>query len=664
MKSKMCAFMAIVLMGAMAPVWAEVVTDGLVVYYRADNADGAGNPGSGKLATWTDLALEFGEANNGKLNNFKYRPGCSWVENTDQPKDSPFRFGLEFEAPNYPLRPMARDGAYVSINPVSLLDEDSFTYELWLRVNKPEEARGRICFNLIGEFLAGRRELKNTLAGSLWGNLGLGHHPPKGRGHNRPLNMSVSTSGEGFWTLGEFVQIVVTKNGNNVWYYRNGGDDPGEAVCTEWDVKYEGAVPEHQWIGTRYILDRYKYGAFNGQMSIVRIYNRPLTAKEVAGNYAAKLSKPAPQQGQLTMKPAADSFTIRADAGPKNQTISLPAGKTAPAGGAPVTIRYNESVVRVYSDAGAAKPVASGGTVKIAQGKSAVTVYVKAHSEGSSDIRSWTLGIFGAKAKYKVAIVPVPRPKGIATDGLVVAYRAGDADGAGNPGTGDRKTWTDLAMKDGVRNDGRLFHFKFQKGSGWVENTDQPKNSPFRYGLEFEATTHYNGDYVNISPLAPVKADSLTYEFWLKPDKESYTQMMTLIGQYAGNTGNNVLGTSVAGWVLSAQPRKDGGTSWSGPDSFRPIGKYVQLVVTKKGKDLWFYVNGADTPAKTAHVVQTDTHAAPAPNRQCLGMYWASDGRLLNAFTGQMSIVRVYKRPLSAQEVAGNYAAEMGKASP
>ena len=65
-KSKMCVFVAVLLMAATPHAWAEVASDGLVVYYRADNADGAGNPGSGELATWTDLALEFGEANNGK----------------------------------------------------------------------------------------------------------------------------------------------------------------------------------------------------------------------------------------------------------------------------------------------------------------------------------------------------------------------------------------------------------------------------------------------------------------------------------------------------------------------------------------------------------------------------------------------------------------------
>ena len=68
---------------------------------------------------------------------------------------------------------------------------------------------------------------------------------------------------------------------------------------------------------------------FKGMLDEVRIYNRALTAKEVAGNYAAKMGSPAPK-GRLTMKPAADSFTIRADAGPKIQTISLPVGRTPP----------------------------------------------------------------------------------------------------------------------------------------------------------------------------------------------------------------------------------------------------------------------------------------------------------------------------------------------
>jgi hypothetical protein len=89
---------AVMLVTAMTPLRAEVATEGLVVHYRADNADGAGNPGSGELAIWADLALEYGEANDGELHQFKFRPGSGWIENTDQAGDSPFRHGLEFEA--------------------------------------------------------------------------------------------------------------------------------------------------------------------------------------------------------------------------------------------------------------------------------------------------------------------------------------------------------------------------------------------------------------------------------------------------------------------------------------------------------------------------------------------------------------------------------------
>lgn len=184
-KSKMCVFVAVLLMAATAHAWAEVASDGLVVYYRADNADGAGNPGSGELATWTDLALEFGEANNGKLHHsigmqqkLKFKPGSGWVENTDQPKDSPFRYGLEFEATRGgSMWALARDAAYVTVTPPSFVEEDSFTYELWLRVDTIEEAHEPIGYHLIGEYSEIRKEFRSMLGGSLSGKLWLGHYP-------------------------------------------------------------------------------------------------------------------------------------------------------------------------------------------------------------------------------------------------------------------------------------------------------------------------------------------------------------------------------------------------------------------------------------------------------------------------------------------------------
>lgn len=252
----------------------------------------------------------------------------------------------------------------------------------------------------------------------------------------------------------------------------------------------------------------------------------------------------------------------------------------------------------------------------------------------------------------------------VASDGLVVYYRADNADGAGNPGSGELATWKDLALEFGEANNGKLNNFKFKPGCGWVENADQPKDSPFRYGLEFEATTHYDGDYVNISPLAPVDEDTFTYEFWIKPDEESYASLMTLIGQYGGNAGNNVLGSGLGGWVRCGPCGPEGGPSGAGPDAFRPSGKYVQLAVTKSGKEVRYYVNGPDTPAGMVRVEQPEKYGGPAPNRQCLGMYWAADGRLMNAYNGQMNLVRVYNRPLSGEELAGNYAAETGAPAP
>ena len=63
-------------------------------------------------------------------------------------------------------------------------------------------------------------------------------------------------------------------------------------------------------------------------------------------------------------------------------------------------------------------------------------------------------------------------------------------------------------------------------------------------------------------------------------------------------------------------------------------------------------------------VEQPERDAGPAPDLQCLGMFRAADGRIMNAFNGQMNLVRVYNRALGAGELARNYAAETGAPAP
>ena len=254
----------------------------------------------------------------------------------------------------------------------------------------------------------------------------------------------------------------------------------------------------------------------------------------------------------------------------------------------------------------------------------------------------------------------------VATDGLQVHYRADNADGAGNPGSGNLSRWTDLATEDGKSNNGSLRAFLFQAGSGWVENTDQPENSPFRYGLEFEATDNSDGDYVRVTPPAFQDQDSFTYEFWMKPDTLSYSGSMLLIteNKHDRKICKNMLTTSLDGHVHSLQSPRNGAASWLTGEAFRPVGQFVQLVVTKSGDDVWFYINGGFTQGQTANVKSDGNYDGPEPTEQNIGIYNTSDGRIYNAFSGQMNIVRIYNRPLTAQEVAGNYAAEMGLPAP
>jgi len=368
----------------------------------------------------------------------------------------------------------------------------------------------------------------------------------------------------------------------------------------------------------------------------------------------------------LTMNPTSDSFTIPSDPGPKGQTITLPDGGVAPAGGTPVTLTYNESVISVFANSDETGQIASGGTATILAGDPSVTVYVSAYGGGSTALVASTPETLSAGADYTVDVVTVPGPPGIATDGLVISYRADNADGAGHPGTGQRDTWIDLA-RDDAGNDGELNQFLFEPGSGWVENTDQDPGSPFRYGLEFEATNDTDADYVSVNPVSLVDEDSLTYELWLRLDT---AEESPLFGQ---NTWSSVIGEFVDG-VSSAKNDFDlfvdghtefghwpstEGSNWVSPGvGFLPTGEFLQLVVTKNGEDLWHYRNGGDDEGEAVLVEITADYTGDPPDMQWIGASGHDSTKTYAGVNCQISILRIYNRALSPEEVLGNYNAE------
>jgi len=370
----------------------------------------------------------------------------------------------------------------------------------------------------------------------------------------------------------------------------------------------------------------------------------------------------------MSTNPTEDSFVIPDVPGPNSQTISLLEGAVAPAGGMDVTFDYDWAVISVFSDSEATNFVAPGESVTIPEGESEVTVYVSGYSSGSTTLVASAEEMASASADYETTVIPVPGPEGIVLDGLVIAYRAGDADCAGHPGNDERldlkhweSPWTDLARGDEVNNIGKLRDFTHEPGSGWTENLDQDENSPYRFALEFLGTTHTDGDYVHVSPTSFMDQDNFTYEFWIKTDTSTWLKSRSnLISECNNGPGMEVneLKVYADGGVRIYESSDGGGGGLQvAPAGFMPIGEFHQLVMTKSGNDVWVYVNGGDDEGEACYGEMTDKWSGTAPNEQWIGAR-DNGNRRYCPFSGQMSIIRIYNRALTPEEVAGNYYAE------
>jgi len=248
--------------------WAFATGGRLVIHYRADNVDGAGNPGDGSTTTLVNLASPG--THNGTIVN-----GSGVIANAGQ-SGTPFAYGVELTGAS--AKHIAANTFTVQGGVNKVTDA---TWEFWLRADSAiNSARGA----LYGEFPAGtannsRHYLRLEGIGTVTRTASYSDYPGSGT--------TYVVSDSQLFTTAEFTQIVVTKSGDTVTFYKN-GVQVGAAKTIS--VTYTGTAPNRTYFGKREI-NTGAYECFDGQFNIIRVYETALSPAEVRRNYNMEMPR-------------------------------------------------------------------------------------------------------------------------------------------------------------------------------------------------------------------------------------------------------------------------------------------------------------------------------------------------------------------------------------
>jgi hypothetical protein len=257
-----------------SPALAQVVSTkviaqtSLALYYRADNVDGAGTPGTAATTTLVNLAKP-GSYNGTIVNGFGVTNNAGWT-------GTPFAYGVPLksvppaanaiqtyvDANNFHVNgPTNISGVVVATNKVT-----AATWEFWLRVDTNASDQGF----LYGEYPGGSFSSHYMKIYPSTGVISYDEYNPSGGGYD---------SSSGCFTAGVFSQLVVTKNNDTVRVYKNG---VLSGTGTESEA-YTSGNPTTTRFGMR-------YGSSNvgtdGEFNLIRVYNTVLSDAQVAQNYA------------------------------------------------------------------------------------------------------------------------------------------------------------------------------------------------------------------------------------------------------------------------------------------------------------------------------------------------------------------------------------------
>jgi len=262
---------------AAAQAQAGVVQTDLVVEYRADNQDGNGtaqDTGNISNGTWANLG-SGGSTFDGNISS----TSGGFDENTSQPVNSPFRYGLTFDS--FGDRVRIPGFQLDSSNP----NDATGTVELWLRMD--DFGTGRTA--LYGEFGTDDNETRNyTFANDGDGQAGFDQFNPSGGG---------ATTATGFLPRDSYHQFVMVKDGPNdtVTFYLDGGllNAGGKKDANTLTESFTGGGITDALLGAR----ESNLGLseeLRGQISVARLYQgRALTDQQVLDNYLATIPEPA-----------------------------------------------------------------------------------------------------------------------------------------------------------------------------------------------------------------------------------------------------------------------------------------------------------------------------------------------------------------------------------
>ena len=236
------------------------LNDFLVIHYRADNVDGAGNPGDGSTTTLVNLANPG--THNGAIAN-----GSGVTANAGQ-AGTPYEYGVSLNGASE---------THIEANTFNVqggVDKaTNVTWEFWLRADSAVLlGRGA----LYGEFAAGtviesRHFLRLDGIGTATRTAFYDEFPPSGGG---------ATSDPQLFDTGTFTQIVVTKDGDTMTFYRDGAQVGATKNIAE---TFAGSVAQ-TWFGGRNSQNE----SFDGQFNIIRVYDTVLAPAEVLANYNAE----------------------------------------------------------------------------------------------------------------------------------------------------------------------------------------------------------------------------------------------------------------------------------------------------------------------------------------------------------------------------------------
>ncbi len=238
------------------------------VHYRADNVDGAGNPGDAGTTTLVNLA-------NPGTHDGTIVSGSGVTYNGGQ-SDAPYKYGVVL---NDSIQTYIQANSYQiggGVNKVT-----AATWEFWLRADSGITAgRGA----LYGEFPAGtvnqtRHFLRLEGIGTGTRTALYDEFPPS--------NNSAGSDSQLFDTS-EFAQIVVTKDGDTMTFYKD-GEQVGTAKTHS--ETFSGSVAQ-----TAFGFRNSQNESFDGQFNIIRVYETALTPEDVLASYHAEIP---PTQGTL-----------------------------------------------------------------------------------------------------------------------------------------------------------------------------------------------------------------------------------------------------------------------------------------------------------------------------------------------------------------------------